>query len=213
MTKSAATEPGTQPGRVEAEDTRRRLIEAAIEVFAERGFDRANVSDIARAAGFTTGAIYANFQGKTELLAEAVAAYAPVEIEALFHPVLGQKLTGAVAAKLLEILMTGPSVRQAEALVLDGLAVAARDREAAGVLRRGVRERATAVEDLVDAAAAERLLAPEVTVETLRYFVLALVFGAMAMKALDYRPPPAADVAAFAERLVGAFVRDEPERA
>ncbi len=210
MPRSAAADTGTQPGRVEAtEETRRRLVEAAIDVFARRGFDRANVSEIARAAGFTTGAIYANFQGKTQLLAEAVAAYAPAELEALFEPLLGRTLTPGVAVKLIEILMTGPSVRQAESLVLDGLAVAARDREVAAVLRRGVRERATAIENLVDAAGAEEMLPPDVTADTLRYFVLALVFGAMAMKALDYQPPPAADVAAFAERLVAAFVRED----
>src|SRR4051794_34087361 len=50
------------------EQTRRKLIEAAMDVFAERGFHRASVDDVARAAGFSIGALYANFGGKEDLL-------------------------------------------------------------------------------------------------------------------------------------------------
>jgi AcrR family transcriptional regulator len=41
-------------------------------VFAERGYEGAAVSDIARRAGFTTGAIYSRFRDKAELLLEVV---------------------------------------------------------------------------------------------------------------------------------------------
>jgi AcrR family transcriptional regulator len=47
--------------------TRARLIEAAAEVFARRGFHAASVEEIAREAGATTGAIYSNFAGKQDL--------------------------------------------------------------------------------------------------------------------------------------------------
>src|SRR3954465_3120513 len=49
-------------------DTRRRLLDAAMDVFAERGFHRASVDDVARAAGFSIGALYSNFASKDELL-------------------------------------------------------------------------------------------------------------------------------------------------
>jgi AcrR family transcriptional regulator len=39
-----------------------------MDVFAERGFHRASVDDVARAAGFSIGALYSNFGGKDELL-------------------------------------------------------------------------------------------------------------------------------------------------
>src|SRR2546423_13171169 len=52
--------------------TRDRILAAAAEVFAERGYEGAAVSDIARRAGFTTGAIYGRFRDKAELLLEAV---------------------------------------------------------------------------------------------------------------------------------------------
>lgn len=47
--------------------TREDLLDAAQEVFGSRGFHGASVADVARAAGRTKGAVYANFAGKEEL--------------------------------------------------------------------------------------------------------------------------------------------------
>lgn len=50
------------------ERTRASLVEAAAEVFAEKGFHAATLDDIAARAGLTKGAIYGNFKNKEELL-------------------------------------------------------------------------------------------------------------------------------------------------
>ena len=47
--------------------TRARLLKAAGEVFAERGYDRASLEDVAGAAGLTKGAVYSSFASKDEL--------------------------------------------------------------------------------------------------------------------------------------------------
>jgi AcrR family transcriptional regulator len=47
--------------------TRARLLKAAGEVFAERGYDRASLDDVAAAAGLTKGAVYSSFASKDEL--------------------------------------------------------------------------------------------------------------------------------------------------
>ena len=47
--------------------TRERLLEAARGVFARNGFHGASVEEIASAAGFSTGALYSNFEGKEDL--------------------------------------------------------------------------------------------------------------------------------------------------
>lgn len=49
------------------EHTRGLLLEAAEEVFAEKGFAAATLDDIAHAAGYTKGAIYKHFATKEEL--------------------------------------------------------------------------------------------------------------------------------------------------
>ncbi len=48
-------------------ETRDRLLDAAERLFDERGFHRSSVAEIARSAGYTSGAIYANFDRKEEL--------------------------------------------------------------------------------------------------------------------------------------------------
>ncbi len=49
-------------------DKRGRILDAAIKVFAERGFHTATVAEIARAAGVADGTIYLYFKGKDDLL-------------------------------------------------------------------------------------------------------------------------------------------------
>jgi AcrR family transcriptional regulator len=58
------TKRRVRPTRAE---TRARLIRAAGTVFAERGYDRASLDDVALAAGLTKGAVYSSFSGKDEL--------------------------------------------------------------------------------------------------------------------------------------------------
>ncbi len=49
-------------------ETRQRLVESALEVFAERGYHAATLSEIAAGAGLTTGAVYSTFGSKKALL-------------------------------------------------------------------------------------------------------------------------------------------------
>ena len=58
-------EPWTRERRLE--HTRSLLLDAAEEVFAEKGFTPATLDDIARAAGYTKGAIYKHFGAKEDL--------------------------------------------------------------------------------------------------------------------------------------------------
>jgi AcrR family transcriptional regulator len=50
--------------------TRERLLNAARTVFARRGFHGASVEEIAAEAGYSTGALYSNFDGKEALFLE-----------------------------------------------------------------------------------------------------------------------------------------------
>ena len=57
-----------QARETRANDKRGRILEAAVKVFAERGFHSATVAGIARAAGVADGTIYLYFKGKDDLL-------------------------------------------------------------------------------------------------------------------------------------------------
>jgi TetR/AcrR family transcriptional regulator, fatty acid metabolism regulator protein len=49
-------------------DKRRHILEAAVEVFANAGFHKSRVSDVARAANVADGTIYLYFKSKDEIL-------------------------------------------------------------------------------------------------------------------------------------------------
>src|SRR3989442_1605138 len=51
-----------------AEETRERILDAALKLFRERGFDQTTMRDIAAAAGVATGAAYYYFRSKEELV-------------------------------------------------------------------------------------------------------------------------------------------------
>lgn len=71
-----STEPGPRRRltRDEAKaQTRQRLLDSAARVFAERGFGGASLEEIAESAGYSTGAVYANFENKEQLFMELVA--------------------------------------------------------------------------------------------------------------------------------------------
>lgn len=64
--------------RVPREQVRQRVLEAAERLYAQRGIDATSIEDVARAAGFTKGAVFSNFPTKDTLVAaimdERVAA-------------------------------------------------------------------------------------------------------------------------------------------
>lgn len=66
---SGEQQPPARPkSRAERQaETRDNLLSAALEVFIERGFHGASVETIARHAGYTKGAVYANFASKDAL--------------------------------------------------------------------------------------------------------------------------------------------------
>jgi AcrR family transcriptional regulator len=75
MTRAGAVpadvERGAQPLRSDAARNRQRLLEAAAEVFAERGLE-AGVEEVARVAGVGMGTLYRRFPTKEALIDELV---------------------------------------------------------------------------------------------------------------------------------------------
>lgn len=63
---------GRPPQAGLAERRRLQIVESACQVFAERGYERANISDIAQHAGVGQGTIYRYFETKRELLDHVV---------------------------------------------------------------------------------------------------------------------------------------------
>lgn len=72
-----------RPPKAEAGPTRERLLDAALRLFAERGFGDTTVRQIARAVGVTDAAIYAHFAGKQALFDALMAEAGPPLLDRL----------------------------------------------------------------------------------------------------------------------------------
>src|SRR5277367_8128 len=78
---------------VTAAETRDRLLRAAADVFAERGYDGTRVADIAAAAGVSNGALYAHFESKADLLVDALRTHGRLLLADMFAADPSQSIT------------------------------------------------------------------------------------------------------------------------
>lgn len=68
------------------EDRREQIIDAAMRVFAQRGFSKATNRDVAREAGITPGLIYYYFESKEALLKTVLEERSPLQITTHITP-------------------------------------------------------------------------------------------------------------------------------
>lgn len=96
----ASSEPRLNRRQAAKIRTRQKVLEAARSLFAERGYDPATIRDIAKGAGMSTGAVFANFQDKAELF-EAVFSE---EMEGLLADI---RTAAAAEGRVLDRLSNG----------------------------------------------------------------------------------------------------------
>jgi len=87
-------EEGVRIGDRQAErrqSTRRRILEAAVQVFAERGYHDAAVDDIVRASGTSKGAVYFHFPNKQGIFLALVEFLANQLIERMDSAIASEK--------------------------------------------------------------------------------------------------------------------------
>lgn len=187
--------------------TRERLLDAAAQVFAEKGYERAGVQEIARRAGLTTGAIYSRFSGKAQLLAEAIDARTDFELDELFAQ---HRFEGSAADILTTVgahLVTRPAETDAtgRGLLLEAFVAARRDPEVAAALRTHLDERAQRLALLIEQAKAEGRVDPGFDTDSVVRFCHAVGLGFLLVEAVDLDMPAVAPWEALIERLVGAL--------
>jgi AcrR family transcriptional regulator len=184
-----------------APTTRERLVAASIAVFRRDGYERARVQDIAREAGLTTGAIYANYRGKAELLAEAIGAHTQLELDTLLRDLAGRSAIDALA-RLADRLITREGERP---LLLEAVVAAARDPEVAEMLRARVHDRETRFAALIERAQRDGEVDPAIDIDAMTRFCVTLAFGAVAMRTLDHPGVDPDTWRVLVARLLGAL--------
>jgi TetR/AcrR family transcriptional regulator, repressor for uid operon len=156
---------------------RDRLVAAAAEVFAERGYEGTRVQEVVRRAGLSTGAIYTNFRDKADLLLAAVGT-APVD--SLFATMA---LTGDTADGLRRAGYLLPvAKRRHRPLLFEAMAAARRDPEVAAMLRERLLEFRGVVAEMVTTGQAEGTVADDVDAQATAEFCQALGMGFLLME-------------------------------
>lgn len=184
-----------------AAETRERLLRAAADAFAGRGYDGTRVSDIAKTAGLSNGALYAYFSSKAELLVGALRAHG--------RRLLADLISADPSRSITELLLvTGRSLRGRRDpdtyLVIEALVAARRDEDVAGPMRDYVRERADWLAELVAEAQARGELDPALPPHAVAHFCLSLAFGT-ALMTPDLHDVDDQEWAGFLARLVTAL--------
>jgi AcrR family transcriptional regulator len=185
--------------------TRERLIAAAIEVFAEQGYEGARLQDIARAAGLTTGAVYANYRGKAELLFAAIGARAGAELDGLLQgsPEAGTRaLLEQLGDRLPQPRGNNPS------LLVDAIAAARRDDDLAALIRARLEKRESMLADIVGRAKRDGSVDAAISTEAFARFCTMLATGAVVLRGLGIEQPDPDDWHALIARLLDALAPD-----
>jgi AcrR family transcriptional regulator len=171
--------------------TRAALLAAGAEVFAERGYHRAAVEDIAERAGFTRGAFYANFRDKADLLLTLLDEQSAHNLDALDQLVERDVEGYGLGALATWFVQTFAVASPLDVAVAEFTPLALRDPEHAARIRqrmRAVRDRVTGI---VDAECARADFAIPIPSERFATMIIGLVDGMGSLHRLDPEVAPA----------------------
>jgi len=201
----------TQAAVDQASSTRDKILAAAAEVFAERGYEGAAVSDIARRAGFTTGAIYGRFRDKAELLLEVVRGVLEDQQEAAVLAAQGGD--GDVSSRFAELVgeFVDTNRKASRALVLEAHVAARRDDTVGELLRSFQKERLDALSTLVADAQTRGEVASDLDPATVATLFLAIPLGIVLLDAAGIELPGADLWAEVARQTAIALKPDDKE--
>lgn len=170
-------------------DTRERLVRAAIEVFLEKGYGGTRVQDIARRAGFTSGALYVHFPSRTALLGEAIMREGQAIMTQLAEEVSTAGATGVSIAESLAKFGSGEPTKL-DLLLLEALALASRSDEAKEVLAQSLDGFVNNLMAIIESGRQTGDVAEDIDVEALRQIVVSWIFGSVVVKSLGLATAP-----------------------
>ena len=190
-------------------DTDDRLVTAAAQVFAERGYDGAGVQEIARRAGLTTGAIYSRYAGKAELLLDAIDLRTHEEIRRL----LGGNGAAGRGTAVLESLgahLVDADRDPGQDLLFEAFVAARRDPSLASMLRRRIEDQDARLAKLVEEGKADGSIDPSLATEALVQFSHAVGLGVLLYRIIERDLPSPQDWNAVITRVVASAAPVSP---
>jgi AcrR family transcriptional regulator len=147
---AAATASAASPAAPAPADTRARILDVALELFTEHGFEGTTLQQIADRLGFTKAALYYHFRSKDDLL-QALIAPVVAEVDALLSAHEDEPDTPAERRRfIVEYLDCLLGQRRLIAYMASDIAIIAHPLIAAGARDRQKRVMARLVDDELD---------------------------------------------------------------
>lgn len=194
MTHPAETEP--------APSTRQRLLDVAFELLLEQGYRDTTVQSVARRAGLTIGAIYANFANKHHLLAEAAlgALHRVTPAELLDNT----EMSASTLGDLLALQMSVPATAQ-DRLLTEITGASMREMKEDSPILQSLHHLADVTRTWIRSAQRRGELDPDLPTEPLVNHVLALLLGSVTTKSLGLPQPGFEDSRRMFQRVLAAL--------
>ncbi len=194
---------GRRPGGTTV-DTKEQLLAAAARVIATRGYEGARVSEIATEAGLSTGAIYAHYDGKADLLCAAINRGGPDAVAGLLDAGIAGSVAGTLkflGARLVSGVRTGRARIRGDVLI-ESLAASRREPKVAAVLRESISAREERLADVIRLGQESGEISGAVSPEAVSRLCMLLALGSVVTRAIDLPAPPADDW----ETVIGSLV-------
>jgi AcrR family transcriptional regulator len=148
------------------------LLESAVEVFAESGFEAARVAEIARRAGLTTGAIYARWRGKRALIVDAVGHVSTQFMDLPPVTASAPETMAALGTSLMDVHHA-----KYRDVMLEAFVSARRDADFRAAVTRSMEREAERLDDIVVSGQNEGSLDPDLSARSIVAFFQSLRLG------------------------------------
>ncbi|MGY1712486.1 TetR/AcrR family transcriptional regulator [Geodermatophilus sp. SYSU D00758] len=180
------TAPELERPKRRREVTVARLLDAALETFADVGFAAASVEDVCRRGGFTRGAFYSSFRTKDELFAALYARETHRQLSRVEERLAGVETEPDPVAAAVARCRDAIGGDRTWTLVQAEFALhAARHPEAAAALREHTAALRSRIAEMIDAAAARTGLRLAVPTTQVARTLMALHDGLAVSRAVD----------------------------
>lgn len=184
---------------VTADDTRTELLAAAMRVFAARGYEGARISEIAKEAGLTTGAIYNHYGSKAELLNAAISQRGPELVASLLDGDDNVSVLDAFRALAAVMPEQSPLVSP---LIMEAVVASRRDPEVAKVVAGGIAQRERERADLLRRGQLAGEVDAELSADAIARYTTMLLLGSVVIGALELEPVDRASWTAVMDRVL-----------
>jgi AcrR family transcriptional regulator len=192
-----------------AQATRATLIDVAAETFEQEGYGATSVRDLAERSDMTTGAIYAHFRGKANLLAEAVKERLQRDLEEYGRRRYGK---APLADWLARNFRDYRHRRAMRALLVEGAAAARTDEHARELLREVLASKQVEWSAIYRELWSTERLDPDVDPATFMELLWAAELGFGVLEACGIEPPKPNVLARTVGRIVSSLGSGIPPR-